>query len=1223
MDEREEFLQQRRERREQMFIDFAGTVEFANLSEDLQGQMSEDAPDWDGPTAQAGVAADRYRANWGPLAPLRARGDIAGEMFQRGLMFSASNAVADARNSGADSQDQAEGLWRGFVSNYASREEREAFTPTDEQVVEVANRWGLGPQAYEKIVNWSASEEDMNNVAEGLASLGVRDQYISDSVGPVDGFLIDFAANALNPEFLALGGVAGKAFQVGSALTRTGAAIRGAGAGFAADAPLELTRATDNPYYTYRDAALTTTMSVALGAAVGSLGNGLLRPDDLIEMQRVDGLIADTVNRQSSDLEVPGSGGSAAYNRIASGPLKIGDEGYDAPERLFTFGQTPAATLWSSQDPVSRSLADDLTWNPYRNDQGETLYELSDRVQKGAGFFMSQADDAMRAFWRENASTSGSINTRPDSPFEQGVVERVTAPVTKVLGGVTDAQAEEFDILVGQVIAGVRQSDDPHINRAAAAYADGFEDSLYYLQDSNYVGWTPGVPRAEPTGRAIPEAADLEVDRSYLPRVADRVGFIETQRSFFPASERLRDSVPNETVIKRANEQIGDRIAEVMLRSDTNRQWFQTQVERWNEGLSGKPDATGRIAPEMTLERFAQRVGRKYVQTWERLATREIEDDVTGIPTRAMTTADRNAVREIVRETFEEGEDFADEVAEAVLDLVAPAKRRTTTDSPRLMSRMDLPLDAVADRDIIGMFDWNASRLFRNYRQHVAGRAALLRKGYDGPDDFIRKADQVVENARGRGDEALRKAETERRLLLSGLSAVTGDQHIPLGKSDGDTFWRNAKFWTQGIARLNMAAYLSNTVIGPMFAEIGGVLSGAQHRLLTKMPAYRRHFRAARAGNAEDMKAGFLLADVLAGHGSSLSRSRGVAQNRFSDSMDDVSAGPSRFRQGFDEFTRKAANATARFSGMAQANDILRSVSMITDIENWSKGKVTRYQLSQAGISQEMWPRIQTLLEDLPTTKGMESGQEVLDDVAFMRRAAEADPEAFNVLIGALNRRARRLIQDPDWGHSPEWAKRPVFDLIFQFFSYPLNAINKQVVPFTRAVANKDPQALQTLFQGMFAGLGYANRVYLQSLTKDDPQEYREQRLTNLEIGKAMFYYSTVSSVAPNLMDGAVSLAEAVAPEAMADVEDTLGGSLKFSNTRASGLAATPYYGNPTVSRINTILRSSSRLIKGDDVEGSAEDLTTALLPALGNHIVTQAVINKVYEPLPGDDDED
>lgn len=1195
MDPREEFIRERAAFRERQFVDFASSTEFAELPEDYQEGLAEDAPEWDGPS----------------VAPApHSRGEAWGMMFARGSIFSASNAVADARNFGRDTNERLEGGWRGPISNFMLREEREDYTPTDEEVVAAASRYGLGPETYEKLVDWSASPADLQRVAEGLASLQLRDTSIQEAVGPVDGFLMDFAANALQPEFLVLGAGAGKLLQGGVALSRTGAALRGAGAAAVVDAPLEAYRAHENPYYSYTDAAVATVLSAGLGAGAGLLGNGLLKPQDIVDMQRVDEVVADSLRHGSPNELVLGGGGAMNYNRLVTDPLEIGSEGFDAPERVFTFGWTPAGTVWNSEDPLARTLIDDLTLNPHRSGQGETLFEISDRVTASGGFFLQEADAAMRGFWRNNATTA-----------EVGAVEQVTAGWTQQTGGVTDAQATKFYEEVGQVIAGVRTTDDPAVRQAAEALRDGFEDSLYYMQDSNYVGWTSG-PRREPTGTAIPEAADIEVDRFYLPRVPSAAGFEEVRRTFLPSgSSRARRSNPENLQV--AHNRMGDRIGEILLRSDSNREWFETLAERWNAGRKNTPNAAGIVADPMTAAMMARRIGRQYIETWRMLSQRAVGDAQSGTPQRSMSVQDRDAVKEIVEEIFQDGSELnaelRDEVMETVLNLVAPARRRTTADSPRLMDRMDLRLDAEADRDILGMFEWDASRLFKDYRRHVAGRAALLRKGYDGPAAFETKANDIVRRAEGRGQRAVAQAEKEKNLLLQGLGAITGDSRY---MDDMPVWQRKAKFVTQGIARMNVAAYLSNTALGPMFAEYGGLLFSAQHRLLTRLPAYRNYIKAARAGDREAMKGGFMIADVLAGHGSSLVRARGTAKNRFDDALDEVDAPEGRLAGAYDEFTRKAANATGRFSGMTMANDALRSISMLTDIENWAKGRVTTFQLRQAGVSESMWPRIQRLLANRPMTKGAESGEAILDDAAFMQMAADTDPEAFNALIGALNRRARRVVQDPDWGHAPQWSKLPGLDLIFQFFSYPINAVNKQVVPFGRAIGARDPQALQTLFQAMFAGLGYVNRVYLQSLTKSDPAEYRESRLRAAEIGKAMFYYSTVSSVAPNLWDGAMDVAGNVAPDAVADAEDFLGASLRFSSTRASGLSATPWTGNPTYSRIDSILRSSSRLIRGEDLEGNSERLAASIVP-LGNSIPATVLFNTIFEPLPGDDDED
>jgi hypothetical protein len=1215
--DREEYLRQRAAMRLNGYTDFTQSAEFADLPSDVQAAMGDEA------FPETNTADQRTSDILGVDATDGVgRLEAFALMFDRGASFEASNAVADVRRGGrnrprgglgpiGDLADHTLDGFRGPLSNINQGIRRDFYTPTPEDVVSVADRWGLDERSYRQIAGWSASREDMDAVGEGLASLTTRDRLVEGAVGPVDGFIMDLAANAIRPEFLAAGAAVGRAMEVGVMASRAGlafstnafgrAGLEALSAGIA-DAPLEAIRAHENPNYTSTDYAISMGFSMTLGGALGALGRGHFDPADMINLQQLDDRIAALHEGRPEALDMSGSGsvGAASRVRLQNAVTEIDEAGYLAPARIQTsFGWAPMAHLWKAEDPEVRTLGATLVWNPGAQEtQGSNMFETSRRITESAGFFLRPAEDAMRQYWR-------AIDTPPES---QSAVDKLLAPGARVTGGVTDRQADEFYEIVGQVIAGVRASDSPHVNRAVEAMRDGIEDNLYYMQDSNYTGWsvTGQRPTADTrTGRGIPEAMDVEANRNHLPRVPSRTGFLGVQ-NLFPY-RGPEDLTPAQRA-DHSNGQIGNRLAEVAMRDEATVTWLTEIASRWNAGRKNTPDATGRIAPPMDAPGMAQRIMRKYVATWESAAIAELGRSRNQGNTRPMSVADRDAVREIVADMMEVGDELGpirDDVIEAVLDLIAPAKRRTTADSPRLMSRMTLPLRADLDGDILPMFDWNAHRVFTDFRDHVAGRAALLRAGFDGPGDFKARVEATVENARTRGSDALTRAEKHKDVLLDGLGAVTGERALSMGHSAQRD---SRKFWTQLVGRFNVAAYLSNTALGPMFAEYGSILFRSHQKLFTSLPAYRRFIKAARTGDRAGMEGGFLLADITAGHGSSLVRQRRTGRSRYDHQFAEVGGDGSRFQQGADEVSRKAANMTGRLSGMAQANDYMRAVSMVTDLENWAKGKLSPFQRAQAGLSEAMWARVQRVLEDPPMTTGSESGQPRIDDGALGDRAQLADPEAWNAMIGAMDRRARQIVQEPDWGHAPLWMQSPGLDLIFQFFSYPVNAVNKQVVPFFRSIAARDADAGRVVFASFSAGIGYAVRTYMSAYTKDDPQGYLDDRMTPAEIAKAMFYYSTVGSIAPNLIDGALS---------------ATGNDPLFSNTRASGLSATPYQSNPTISGVSRNLTNIQGLFKGTMFsEQDLERLVSGLLP-MGNWLPAQLVINHLFDWRPDEGDQD
>ena len=107
------------------------------------------------------------------------------------------------------------------------------------------------------------------------------------------------------------------------------------------------------------------------------------------------------------------------------------------------------------------------------------------------------------------------------------------------------------------------------------------------------------------------------------------------------------------------------------------------------------------------------------------------------------------------------------------------------------------------------------------------------------------------------------------------------------------------------------------------------------------------------------------------------------------------------------------------------------------------------------------------------------------------------------------------------------------------------------------------------------------------------------------------------------LVDGAAALDGLDDGAARARVAGVEGVEPIFSKSRASGLAGDPLMGNATRSRLYRMVRASGDLVTGQPMsEDDVQEFVTAFAP-LGNHVVTQAFLDRALEGLPEETEDD
>ena len=128
--------------------------------------------------------------------------------------------------------------------------------------------------------------------------------------------------------------------------------------------------------------------------------------------------------------------------------------------------------------------------------------------------------------------------------------------------------------------------------------------------------------------------------------------------------------------------------------------------------------------------------------------------------------------------------------------------------------------------------------------------------------------------------------------------------------------------------------------------------------------------------------------------------------------------------------------------------------------------------------------------------------------------------------------------------------------MVSQFRTFMLVSYSKQ---FLHNIRRNDFAAYSAMmYSSFFAGLSYVAQTHANAVLRDDKQEFLQERLTPLEIGKAAFQRSSWASLFPTLIDTAAPF---------------FGEDPVFSYGRTTGLATGVISGVPSVQLLDTRLK--------------------------------------------------
>lgn len=500
-------------------------------------------------------------------------------------------------------------------------------------------------------------------------------------------------------------------------------------------------------------------------------------------------------------------------------------------------------------------------------------------------------------------------------------------------------------------------------------------------------------------------------------------------------------------------------------------------------------------------------------------------------------------------------EDITEDEIAAVLGAFKRTDHDVAATIPRAKHRLSLDDTFTMELDdgrvmrFDDLLNNNARQIVRKYVNDILGAAAMTeifrvtaRQGELPATNWRALIDRAAKSMR---ESNIPEPEIKRTLKR----LDTAIRHIDGRPLDEDS---TASAIARGLRDWNTAR------LGGRFslAQIGDLGSAAAHAgirvMLNHVPTLRAVIRGAKSGVFDNELAGELQRYWAFGN----ERLLNTLSARFDFTGDTLTDVPNRLGRT----AKRTADLTIRASGLAWIDANSRRLAAIGIIEKWgryaSAGRIpSAKRLAGMGLSEaDAKDIIAQFKQHGQSTRG------VLGKRMTALGIDNWDQGVAAKFVAAVDKTARRLVQQQDIGQMSQWMTTWWGRSIIQFRGFAIGAYEKHLL---YNLHMRDWESAMSLGYGlMFGGMSYAAIIVLNSVGRDDREEYLAENLSPARLAAGAWQRSNTSSILPPFLDTAAT---------------TFGLSPLFSQGRSTGLGNAlqeNLFGNPTMD-----LLSSSRTL--------------------------------------------
>lgn len=468
--------------------------------------------------------------------------------------------------------------------------------------------------------------------------------------------------------------------------------------------------------------------------------------------------------------------------------------------------------------------------------------------------------------------------------------------------------------------------------------------------------------------------------------------------------------------------------------------------------------------------------------------------------------------------------------------------------------------------------------VLQKYAFRVGGEISLAKVGIDSIDgvsldSFI---DKVIKELQSKSVKSSKIEETIKLIRNSHrlLKGTYGRDQVSRKARNGLRHVRNFNYTTS----MGMAGFAAMAELGTTVAELG-------FRNITNLPQMKQIIRLTKSGEInhplvnELSKASGLGRDLYLGKNSN--RLVGVEQELFD--IED---------KALETISDKVRMGVFKYSGLGYLTDLPRRMEMwhYADVMTkaaYSKGFKRAFkegQSAQLGLTDEIYKDIYKNIRKY--------GKKRKGKPYSLGLSQWKDTDAGKAFMLANHRKVTGNVQESMAGSSPFFLRSPVGSTMGQFLSFPMAALEQQLVRQVYRMIRGEKAHITSLFltATLFSTLAYVSRQHIKALgmPKKKREEYLEKTLNPIAIASAGIGNSPIMS--------------------------TL--FLLANQTRS-----TAFIENPTVGLINNVKKGSNVLTKplmGDDATYSDYRAFTRLLP-YNNIVGVHNALNKLSSYFSGE----
>ena len=519
--------------------------------------------------------------------------------------------------------------------------------------------------------------------------------------------------------------------------------------------------------------------------------------------------------------------------------------------------------------------------------------------------------------------------------------------------------------------------------------------------------------------------------------------------------------------------------------------------------------------PDMDEAVIARAAG-KY---WKSLSTTVWRQKYTRTGESRNAAVDEDVLRKILLEADDDGLALTEEQVDALILTKDIVRGKSKNVHARSRMNIDDKLEvnipykeghpqhgASFTYKLTDLIDTNTERVMGVYIHRMAGATSLARVGIDGDATFSKMLEDIVTDNLEKYNIPSDQSQREARSLQYIYESLRGSYNANEGM---DTVTRKT---LRRLRELNFIRLMGISGLAGVIESSNVLFENGVRNALANIPAFASLVKRAKDGKLSNE----LAQEFEEAYGLGMDIITGKMNSRYEDYTDMHHVMGSDYTKT-DEVLAKGRNFISVVGGLSPVTVMLsrlNSVNFTTNMyKKLSKGNLNVFsdvKLKQLGLGTEELTRIKAAMDDLATV-GADGRLKTLN----LSRWEKEHPEAFNDFSYALNLDTSQNIQITNIGSTnavirSEWGKS-----LFQFWGYVLGSNEQQYARQMVRIRHGDAAVPMSIFMGglVVASMAYMARTTLNSIGRDDREEYLAKKFETGAMSKAVLSYMGMSGM--------------------------------------------------------------------------------------------------------------